>query len=459
MNRHWTGHIGVVLAALASLGGLAVSGVLLQHHVVVEVGGDPVFNAVCEVTEHSSCDEVLASEWGRFPFGAQDDELSLPTAMLGLVFFAAMTSWFIVIGRASGSRRWLHIAPVLAAAGGTAACAFLDYVMFAKLDSWCPFCFAAHILTGLLLIVTLLTWPRRDQVTGVDCTGTEACVASAGVPAAPRAASHPPLRPILITILLAGVISAAAWSEFRHRIALAYAGEYYARWQEFEKDYRAAYERFLSQEQVEVPIGPADPVRGPADAPHTVVVFTDFQCPYCRGLEHMLDERLKEFPGRFRLVYKYFPMNRLCNKHIKSTLHRASCATARVAEVARIVGGNDAFWEMHDALFQDPKAFSEKFVKEVAGRIGVDNKEFWGQFRRSSSWNQIYEHVEQGKALGVKATPTLFFDGRRLTKWGDKHTWQYLLEVVEGQDPKPRPATTRPGTQPASQPAGAGPRN
>jgi protein-disulfide isomerase len=190
------------------------------------------------------------------------------------------------------------------------------------------------------------------------------------------------------------------------------------------------------------------------------VVFTDFQCPYCRGLTELLEDRLREYPRKFRIVFKYFPMNTLCNKHIERTLHSASCATARVAEVTRIVGGEDAFWKMHDALFADPSAFSTEWVKQKAGEIGVDNEEFWTLFKRTSSWEKIYQHVDQGAELGVQGTPAIFFDGRRMTTWGDDHTWKYLLGLVEtdafqqagGTAPHATPAT-RPATRASESPA------
>lgn len=446
MNRTWIASVGVVLAALLSLGGLAASVKLLEHHALIEVAdtvdvnGDPLFEAICEVAENSSCDEVLRSDWGKVA-GA-------PLALWGVVFFASMTSWFIVVGQPAGSLRWLHGLPVAAAAVGTTSSLFLEYVMWFRLESWCPFCLTIHVLTAVLLIVTIVIWPRR-----------EAPAAGVAVP------DHPSRHLVVIAVVLAVLISAVGWGEYRSQVRRLYADGYKQKWEKQDKrmraaaakydetledwqlyqaTYQTAYQEFLAQEWFDIPVMLDDPVRGPADAPHTVVLFTDFQCPWCRGLSHMLEERRKQFPGKFRLVFKYFPMNRTCNKHIKNDLHSASCAAARVAEVSRIIGGNGAFWDMHDALFAQPKKFGTDFVKRVAGEIGVDNDEFWTLFKRTSSWQKIYDHVEQGHAIEVKGTPALFFDGRRMKAWGDEHTWRFMLET----DAPPPPSTTKPATQP-----------
>ena len=80
-----------------------------------------------------------------------------------------------------------------------------------------------------------------------------------------------------------------------------------------------------------------------------------------------LEQRLTEFPGKFRIVFKYFPMNKTCNDYINNTLHAASCAAAVTAEAARLLGGQEAFWKMHDELFRDPDGFAKK-ARNTSGR-------------------------------------------------------------------------------------------
>lgn len=429
--------IGVVLAALLALTGLAASAVLLQHHIVAEIGGDPILGGVCEdVGGQSSCDEALASKWGKMVLGKGDNKTTIPTAMFGFVFFACMASWYIIVGRASGSRRGLHLLPVLGAALGSLVCIWLDVIMWTRLTAPCWPCFATHVLTWALLLVTLLLWPRRGAVPGPVVVPPGRAVETSY--SRRSEASHPPLHLVLAAMLMAVATSVAGWGVYQSHLKKACADEYFEKWQQYDKDYAANYGKFMAQPQVQIPIMPEDPVRGPADAPHTVVVFTDFQCPYCRLIANMLDERMSEFPGRFRVVFKYFPMNTTCNLYIKNTLHGGSCAAAVTAEAARILGGNEAFWKMHDELFRDPEGFaksSTEYVRQACENLGIDNDRLWKQIKTYGIWDRIRSNAGQGSALDVKATPTLFFDGRRMAGWGDRHTWRFLVEGPPSETP------------------------
>lgn len=452
--------IGVVFAALLALTGLAASVVLLQHHIVAEIGGDPILGGLCEdVGGQSSCDEALASKWGKMVLGKGDNKTTIPTAMFGFVFFACMASWYIIVGRASGSRRGLHLLPVLGAALGSLICIWLDVIMWTRLTAPCWPCFVTHVLTWALLLVTLLLWPRQGVVPGPVVVPTGRAVQTSY---SRRSDSpHPPLHLVLAAVLMAVATSVAGWGMYQSRLKRAYSDKYFEKWQAYDKDYAANHKRFMAQPQFEIPIMPEDPVRGPADAPHTVVVFTDFQCPYCRLIADMLDERMKEFPRRFRVVFKHFPMNTTCNDYVNNTLHGASCAAAVTAEAARILGGNEAFWKMHDELFRDPEAFAKgsiEYVKHACEKLGMDNDALWQQIRTHGIWNRIRSNAGQGSALGVKATPTLFFDGRRMGGWGDRHTWRFLVESPASETPHAIPATypvaaTRPSSTGPSVPA------
>jgi protein-disulfide isomerase len=124
------------------------------------------------------------------------------------------------------------------------------------------------------------------------------------------------------------------------------------------------------------------------------------------------------------------------------------------AEAARRVGGNEAFWKMHDELFENPKGFAshgQEFVKEATARIGIDHDELWSNIRTRSIWERIRGNADQGNALEVKATPTLFFDGRRMAKWGDRLIWKYLLEHGSGEAAPASQPSDSSATAPAAQ--------
>lgn len=424
--------VGLTVAILVSFFGAVLSAVLLQRHVAVEIGAEPMLSGVCTMLETTSCDEVLASEWATFR--------GVPTALLGLFFFASMLSWYLVIGVPSPSRRRLQIVPVLASAVGAGIAAGLAYVMYRYLPKWCPLCAGTHVAAGLLFILSLLLWPKR-------------AVVEEGKPATP-VIEHPTLRVIVAALVLAMTTSAFAWSEYHRRLEKRKASEYFAKWQFYESDHAEVYRKMMMEPEVQIPVTAEDSIRGAADAPHTVVVFTDFQCPHCRDLDKLLKGKLEANNGKFRLVFKHFPMNADCNTHVTARTHAGSCAAAVTAEAVRTLGGEDAFWKMHDELFANQAAFARRpkvVLQEAAGKLGLDTDAIWSKINTTSAWDRVRRHTDQGHAVGVKATPTVFYDGRKVEGYASSKFWDFLF-FLDRQKEREQRAATQPASRPATRP-------
>lgn len=430
----------VILAVLLAVAGMVVSGILLQHHVVAQIGGDPVLGGVCEAARSFSCDEVIASEWGKLTLVAGEWRVEIPTAMLGYVFFAALGSWLLIFGVPQGPQRRLHVVPTLFVLAGLAAAGGFEYVMFALLGKLCPLCMLTHAFILLLFVVVLLMWRRRPVQLAAD--DDRRGFTAPGVPQV-----LPAGRLFLATLVLTGATTALGWYIYKSQLHSGYANAYFARWQDYDKDTRLNYDRFLAQVPLDIAVHPDDPVLGPADAKHTVVVFSDFLCPYCKMLAAMLDQRRKEFPGEFRIVFKHFPLDKNCNPELKNSLNPNACVGAAAVEAARLLKGNDAFWTLHDFIFRSPNRFSaEKVIEEVA-KLGITRDEYVRKINTASTLDHVKINIAQGRKLGLESAPNLFFDGRPLKAWGDRHLWRYLLsdETLE--------STARSSTQPASAPA------
>lgn len=472
---------GIFVAFLLTLVGLVCSTVLLQHHLVIAVGGNPLLANICEATETASCDEVLNSEWGTFA--------GLPTSLWGVFFFAPLAAWFLIVGQPTGKRRWLHVLPVLATALGAVGCGYLAYVMYGTLDNWCPLCAATHVATWLLFPVALLLWPRRHHTTSPVIPHLH------NLPEKTRVAifviDYPPLRLVLATLLLAAAIIGGIWAEYERRLQSFHAQAYKQRWQEYEsmlahgatqrsstapatapheppdEDPRQAlwetqeallkgvYDEFMAEEVHDVTrtVQPGDPLRGHPDAPHLLTVYSDFMCPWCNKLAHLIDRKLEEYPGQFRVIFRHFPMDQQCNPKIKRTLHKGACAAAVVAEAALRVGGDKAFWAFHDAFFKDYKAFlkdSKEWAREQAAACGLDAEAYWQAATASfDTWKRIHANVAEGQEIGITGTPAVYLDGRRFTRYGDTYFWPYFLWQ---QDNTPAiqpaaPATTAPASE------------
>lgn len=445
MSKRNPGRLPLLLAIAFSLVGLTASAVLLQHHVAIVKGSDPLLGGLCEVIAAASCDEVLSSEWGKIK--------GIPTAFLGFVYFASVMSWLIVVGRPTGRFRRLNLVPILAAAVGTLACAGFAYIMYFKLPRFCPLCTTTHSAALALLITTLIMWPRRQQqpayetvrpdVTGPDSEPT------------PAGQTLGMVRPIIGTMIMAVALSATAWLGFDREIKIARSHEFERRWREYDEDYQAKYRQFIAQPVVDLPLEEDEPIRGKPDAPHTVVVFSDVLCPFCRGYEEYVKQQVKKYPDDLRVVFRHFPMNKKCNPQLKSDLHIGACEGAWTTEAARVLAGPDAFWGMLDELFANQKEFRSNpkgAVDAAATRLGLNLPALWANFQGPHSDTlvraRVNRHVELGQKLGITGTPMAYFDGRPLKIWsGDANFWRYLIKEAKNLPPPP---ATQPESKTAS---------
>jgi len=144
------------------------------------------------------------------------------------------------------------------------------------------------------------------------------------------------------------------------------------------------------------------PSMGPANAPVSLVVFSDFQCPYCNMFSETLKQIMKNYEKKVRLVFRQFPLT-----NIHASAHRA-------AEAALCAQDQGHFWEMHDLLFQDQSKLKDEDFKERAAKLGLDAPAFTSCLDSKRFNPQIEEDIKAGAAAGVDGTPALFVNGRFL---------------------------------------------
>ncbi len=151
----------------------------------------------------------------------------------------------------------------------------------------------------------------------------------------------------------------------------------------------------------EVKVRPDDPARGPADAKLTIVLFSDFECPFCARVEPSLAQLEQAFPGQVRVVWKHQPL----------PMHSHAVPAALAAEAAREQG---KFWQLHAKLFQDQRALDDASLKRAAKEIGLDVRRFEQAFSARKGEARIQEDQKQAAAVGATGTPTMFFNCRQV---------------------------------------------
>ncbi|WP_405142608.1 Na+/H+ antiporter NhaA [Sphaerisporangium sp. NBC_01403] len=149
------------------------------------------------------------------------------------------------------------------------------------------------------------------------------------------------------------------------------------------------------------PVDPdRDHIRGPKDAPVTVVEYGDFECPYCGQAEPVVRELLAG-SGDVRYVWRHLPLH---------DVHPSAQLAAEATEAAAEQG---AFWEMHDLLLDHQGNILLPDLLDCAKRIGLDVERFRRDLESQVGVPRIEEDMDSADLSGVSGTPTFFVNGRR----------------------------------------------
>jgi protein-disulfide isomerase len=141
------------------------------------------------------------------------------------------------------------------------------------------------------------------------------------------------------------------------------------------------------------------PTKGPADAPVTIVEFSDFQCGFCLRANSTVDQVMQKYQGKVRLVFKHYPL---------VELHKDAPFGHRAALAANEQG---KFWEMHDRLFANQRGMSRQDILAHAGAIGVDMTRFLADLDGPKMQAILDRDLGEGRKVGVEGTPTFFING------------------------------------------------
>lgn len=161
---------------------------------------------------------------------------------------------------------------------------------------------------------------------------------------------------------------------------------------------RYPVQRFLEPPRTKV-AADGFPARGKANAPVTIVEFSDFECPYCARLQAPLRQVLDRYGDQVRLVYRHFPLD----------IHPFA---PKVAEASMCAHDQGQFWVMHDALFALQGALDLSQLRRIAGDVGLDAGDFNACLDSNRHAAAVAADLKAGEKAGVNGTPTLFINGR-----------------------------------------------
>ncbi len=165
------------------------------------------------------------------------------------------------------------------------------------------------------------------------------------------------------------------------------------------------------------PVRDSDHIKGPANAPFTLVEYGDYECPDCGRLFYLLRSLQSEYPERLRLVYRHYPL---------SGIHKHAEMAAEAAEAA---GSQGHFWEMHDLLFENQNALKRDDLIGYAGQLGLDADRVRHQLKDGTYREMVRQDFIEGVQNGVNGTPGLFLNGVREQGAFDEQFLRNILGV------------------------------
>ncbi len=164
-----------------------------------------------------------------------------------------------------------------------------------------------------------------------------------------------------------------------------------------------------------------DHVRGPDDAPVTLVEYGDFECPYCGQAEPVIRELLSEFGDDLRYVWRHLPLN---------DVHPIAQLAAEASEAAAAQG---RFWEIYEALLGRRGDLSPQEISRIAHELDLDSDRFWDEIRRHEYAPRVANDVMSADASGVSGTPSFFINGRRYQGAYDQETLSAAVSAARSR--------------------------
>jgi protein-disulfide isomerase len=166
------------------------------------------------------------------------------------------------------------------------------------------------------------------------------------------------------------------------------------------------------------------PFKGPADAPVTVVIFTDFQCPYCARAAELLHRVTDAHPKTVKLVFKNFPL-------------RSHPMAQPAAAAALVAHRHGKFWEFHDRLFAEQKQLSREKILQIAASLGLEEQSFVKELSDPEIQARIEKDYRDGLEAGVQGTPTIFVNGRLLRERSVSGFERVIARELARQESRP----------------------
>jgi len=387
---------GWILASLA-VAGVGVSLALLFVHQRIATFGDR-YTSFCNVNETVNCDVVLSSNYASF--------LGLPVAGWAVLAYILLAA--LAVGAARTPRFSTRVFLSRMALGLTfwnaAFSLYLAAVAVFVIGAVCIMCTALYVVNILALgaawVLHAAVRSERGRAGSAGATGWS------------------PLAVGLAAGLAGIVVAAVLWKGLG-------AGDGRGNVERIARAHPEFYQWYVAQ-----------PVRaitydggnswGNTRATVTIVEFSDFECTHCAKAYRVLKQVLPRYAGQVRVVFRHFPLDSSCNASLENDFHRNACAAAVAAECAAEQG---KFWEYHDRLFENQTELGPESLLRYAHATGLDVDAFAKCLASVRPRQKVEQDIREAVRLGIKSTPTFFFNGRAIRGSLEPELFRYAIAI------------------------------
>jgi len=186
-------------------------------------------------------------------------------------------------------------------------------------------------------------------------------------------------------------------------------------WEQKQKALSELLQKWKALPSIDFPADSSDGVWGADGAKIQIVVFSDFQCPFCRKSAFTLHTLLPSFKDTVRVTFKHFPLDSACNPAVAQAMHPYACSLARLAVCAQKKG---KFWDFHDTVFfKIPETVFQEGWENIrlALQTLFSESEIEACLRSDESLQKVRADTELGLRTGIQGTPATFINGKAVS--------------------------------------------
>jgi protein-disulfide isomerase/uncharacterized membrane protein len=397
-----TTSLPLTMVAILAVVGAAVSSVSLYEH-TAQLNNIQVAVPLCTINETFNCSAVNASRFSMF--------LGMPVASWGLSFFLAQLMLSVMAQSGFGLVRNLLVGIT---SFGVLFCIYLFASSLIAVKAVCPLCLGVYLVTIISWILAIRANRPHSLWDGIKSSLSTFRRLLPG--ATPMGLAH--RQGILITLFI-GLIGLMA-PDFMLVKLIAPAAEQKQRGEAEQQALDGWHQSTENEKDLVTESGPMqDFGYGEVNAPVQVVEFSDYQCPFCRRFAGELNDLVKDFPGKIRVVVRNFPLDSSCNPQMPQSMHELACPAATFARCAGEQGKfkEASTWINELGALEKEGTSVEEFEKLITERVsstGLDGDAIKECRSATRTKEKIIADAQKAVELGLQGTPLVFVNGKRL---------------------------------------------